>query len=61
MLEPFSSQERLCHWLELTPVPYLKVKLGNPEGIEADRQMLHTLLTTVPPGCKIYGDVNGGR
>jgi len=57
---PEAAQERLGHWLEVTPVHYLKVKLGSPEGIEADRAMLHALLQVAPEGCKVYVDANGG-
>lgn len=57
---PKAAQERLRHWLDLTPVRYLKVKLGSPEGIEADLAMLNALLQVAPEGCKVYVDANGG-
>ncbi len=57
---PEAAQERLRHWLELTSVQCLKVKLGSPEGIDADRAMLNALLQVAPEGCKVYVDANGG-
>ena len=57
---PEAARERLRHWQEMLPVRYLKVKLGSPEGIEADRAMLNALLEVAPEGCKVYVDANGG-
>lgn len=38
----------------------LKIKLGSPDGIEADKEMLQAVLSVTPPNVKIRVDANGG-
>jgi muconate cycloisomerase len=57
---PDAARQRLRHWLQFTDVRAVKVKLGNPLGIEADQQMLTTVLDETPAGAKVSIDANGG-
>lgn len=57
---PEKAQERLKRWQEVVDVRSVKVKLGSPEGIEADQAMLLALLPLVPPSTKVSVDANGG-
>lgn len=57
---PAAAQQRMLTWLELTPVKAVKVKLGSPEGLEADQAMLKAVQTVAPEGAKISIDANGG-
>ncbi len=38
----------------------LKIKLGTPEGLDADRAMFEVVRETAPPGVKLRVDANGG-
>ena len=38
----------------------IKVKLGNPAGIQADQAMFSALLPAIPPQTKVSVDANGG-
>jgi L-Ala-D/L-Glu epimerase len=63
---PEAAQQRVKDWLgQGEPVPFqgvrsLKVKLGNPAGIEADQAMLKAVQATAPDIDKISVDANGG-
>ncbi len=45
---PAGARERVRKWLEFTEVKLLKVKLGNPDGIDADREMLLAVQDEAP-------------
>ncbi|MEB3229515.1 MAG: dipeptide epimerase [Leptolyngbyaceae bacterium] len=60
---PEAAQQRLQHWLEqLGPhnVRAVKIKLGNPAGIDADKAMVLALQADIPTGAKVSIDANGG-
>lgn len=57
---PAAAQQRLHQWFQLAPFKAIKVKLGNPAGIEADQAMFTALHTDIPTGTKISVDANGG-
>lgn len=47
-------------WLEFIDVRMFKVKLGSPEGIEADQAMLMAVKEEAPPYTLLYVDADGG-
>ncbi len=54
-------REHVPEILSRTKSPYLKVKLGNPDGIEADKAMFETVMqSTKPYDVHIRVDANGG-
>ncbi|MFE4107139.1 dipeptide epimerase [Almyronema epifaneia] len=57
---PAAAVERLQSWLALFSARSVKVKLGNPAGIEADQAMMMALLDVIPPQAKVSVDANGG-
>jgi len=58
---PLEAQQRVLSWLELiSDLQVFKVKLGNPAGIAADREMLEAVLEAIPPQALVYVDANGG-
>ena len=52
-------KQRVRDWQQLMDVKILKVKLGNPQGIEADRQMLLAVKEEAP-NATLSIDANGG-
>jgi L-Ala-D/L-Glu epimerase len=56
---PPAAIQRVRDWFELTNVQVLKVKLGSPEGIAADREMLIAVREAAPQ-IPICIDANGG-
>ncbi|MEA5618516.1 dipeptide epimerase [Cronbergia sp. UHCC 0137] len=56
---PEKARARVRDWLEFMDVHLLKVKLGNPEGIEADKKMLLAVQAEAP-GSQVFVDANGG-
>jgi L-Ala-D/L-Glu epimerase len=56
---PEDAKKRVRDWLEFTDVKILKVKLGSPDGIEADRKMLIGVREEAPHP-ELYVDANGG-
>jgi L-alanine-DL-glutamate epimerase-like enolase superfamily enzyme len=56
---PEAAVARVRDWLQFIQVKVLKVKLGNPEGIEADREMLEAIRDEVPT-LELFVDANGG-
>ncbi|BAY85032.1 mandelate racemase/muconate lactonizing protein [Calothrix parasitica NIES-267] len=56
---PQDARKRVRDWLEFMDVKMLKVKLGSPEGIEADRKMLDAVREEAPTP-DLYVDANGG-
>ncbi|HHP7244194.1 MAG TPA: enolase C-terminal domain-like protein, partial [Elainellaceae cyanobacterium] len=57
---PEAAQARMSHWLQSTDVQAVKVKLGNPAGIEADQSMLKAVQAIAPTQAKFSIDANGG-
>ncbi|MEA5516388.1 dipeptide epimerase [Nodularia sp. UHCC 0506] len=56
---PARARARARDWLKFMDVRLFKVKLGNPEGIEADQQMLLAVQQEAP-GLELFVDANGG-
>lgn len=56
---PQAARERVRAWQEITPIQRVKVKLGNPEGIEADKAML-AAVREMAPQARGSVDANGG-
>lgn len=56
---PDGARARARDWLKFMDVRLFKVKLGNPEGIEADQQMLLAVQQEAP-GLELFVDANGG-
>lgn len=56
---PAAAQARARDWLQSTDVRLFKVKLGSPEGIEADRKMFLAVQETAPE-LEFFVDANGG-
>lgn len=57
---PEAALDRLKKWCAQQQVASVKVKLGNPAGIEADQAMFEALMPQVPLGAKVSIDANGG-
>lgn len=57
---PSEAAIRLQKWCDQQQVASVKVKLGSPEGIEADQAMFEAVLAAVPQGAKVSVDANGG-
>ena len=60
---PEDARKRMRHWLsQLEPpqVRAVKIKLGSPAGIEADKAMLAAVQTDAPAEAKVSIDANGG-
>ncbi|NET52551.1 MAG: dipeptide epimerase [Merismopedia sp. SIO2A8] len=60
---PGDAQKRLQHWLEQlgeSNVRAVKIKLGSPSGIDADKAMMVALQPDIPSGSKVSIDANGG-
>jgi L-alanine-DL-glutamate epimerase-like enolase superfamily enzyme len=57
---PEVAQQRARDWLELTHARALKIKLGNPAGIEADQAMFEAIRQVAPQGVALRVDANGG-
>jgi L-alanine-DL-glutamate epimerase-like enolase superfamily enzyme len=56
---PEGAKARARDWLEFTDVRIFKVKLGNPDGIAADKKMLMAVGEEAP-SVDLYVDANGG-
>ncbi|AFY47632.1 enolase superfamily enzyme related to L-alanine-DL-glutamate epimerase [Nostoc sp. PCC 7524] len=56
---PAAAQARARDWLQFTDVRLFKVKLGSPEGITADQQMLLAVQQEAP-NQEFFVDANGG-
>ena len=56
---PEGAKQRVRHWQKMMKAKVIKVKLGNPQGIEADRAMLMAV-KEVAPTAKVTVDANGG-
>ncbi|NEP81227.1 MAG: dipeptide epimerase, partial [Okeania sp. SIO3B3] len=57
---PEAAKQRVRNWLEFIDARVLKVKLGSPEGIEADQAMLMAVKEEAPADALLYVDANGG-
>lgn len=57
---PAAAQKRLLDWQEFTVVRAVKIKLGSPAGLAADREMFSAVLEAVPTAAKVSVDANGG-
>ncbi|TAG61097.1 MAG: dipeptide epimerase [Oscillatoriales cyanobacterium] len=64
---PRSARDRVRDWFgkdgtNPASIKYraVKIKLGNPAGIEADKAMLIAVLDEAPPNIQISVDANGG-
>lgn len=60
ILPPAEAVTRLHQWQAITTVKSVKVKLGSPDGIEADQAMIRALLPQIAPEVKLSVDANGG-
>jgi L-Ala-D/L-Glu epimerase len=56
---PDAAKARLLNWMETLTVRAIKIKLGSPDGIDADRAMF-AAVQSVAPAAKISIDANGG-
>ncbi len=56
---PQGARARVRDWLQFMDVKMLKVKLGSPDGIEADKKMLSAVREEAP-APDLYVDANGG-
>ncbi len=56
---PSGARARVRDWLQFMDVKMLKVKLGSPDGIEADKKMLSAVREEAP-APDLYVDANGG-
>lgn len=56
---PEVARQRVQDWLQVVKAQFFKVKLGSPEGIEADRAMLKAIREDVPD-AEMSVDANGG-
>jgi L-Ala-D/L-Glu epimerase len=56
---PEGARERIRGWLEVCDARFLKIKLGNPAGIGADRAMMLAVKAEMPQ-AKLTVDANGG-
>jgi len=57
---PQNAQKRLQVWLDQVRTGWIKVKLGNPDGIAADRALFEALQAIAPPETHFLVDANGG-
>lgn len=60
---PENAQKRMRHWLEqlgTDNVRAVKIKLGNPAGIDADKAMVLAVKAEAPNDAKLSIDANGG-
>jgi L-Ala-D/L-Glu epimerase len=56
---PEDARKRIRGWLEVFDARFLKIKLGNPLGIGADRAMMLAVKDEMPD-AKLTVDANGG-
>lgn len=57
---PEVARQRVHDWLNLTGARALKVKLGSPDGIEADKAMFAAVREEAPAEVSLRVDANGG-
>ncbi len=56
---PEGAQKRVAQWQEIFDCNFFKLKLGNPEGMAADKAMFEAVQAMVPK-AKLTVDANGG-
>ncbi|MEA5573596.1 dipeptide epimerase [Calothrix sp. UHCC 0171] len=56
---PEAAKERAKKWLEYADIKVFKVKLGSPNGIEADKKMFLAVLEAAS-AQEVFVDANGG-
>jgi len=56
---PEGAKARARDWLQFTDVRLFKIKLGNPDGIDADKKMLLAVREEAPEP-ELFVDANGG-
>jgi L-Ala-D/L-Glu epimerase len=56
---PDAARARIRGWLKVFDARFLKIKLGNPAGIGADREMMLAVKDELP-SAKLTVDANGG-
>ncbi len=56
---PAGAKSRVRDWLEFLDVRIFKIKLGSPEGIDADQKMFMAIREEAPTQ-ELYVDANGG-
>ncbi|TVQ05997.1 MAG: dipeptide epimerase [Leptolyngbya sp. DLM2.Bin27] len=57
---PEAARLRSQDWLQQTSARALKIKLGSPQGIEADQAMFQALYDQTPDRVSLSIDANGG-
>jgi muconate cycloisomerase len=57
---PEGARQRVRDWLQVGKGQFFKVKLGSPDGIEADRAMLMAVIEEAPEFAGFSVDANGG-
>ncbi|WP_017297625.1 dipeptide epimerase [Nodosilinea nodulosa] len=57
---PAAARQRSQDWLQQTNPRALKVKLGSPDGIEADQAMFQAIFDYIPASVSLSVDANGG-
>lgn len=57
---PEAAKQRMQDWMQQVDVKAVKVKLGSPEGIQADQAMLAAVQAVAPGEAKFSVDANGG-
>ena len=57
---PEAAAAHALDWIDRTGTHHLKIKLGNPQGIDADQAMYEAVLDAVPANIVFRVDANGG-
>jgi L-alanine-DL-glutamate epimerase-like enolase superfamily enzyme len=57
---PAAAQAHFHSWQQTVAAQVIKVKLGSPAGLGADRAMLEALKQIAPPDTRFLVDANGG-
>ena len=60
ILPPEEAADRARDWIARTGARALKIKLGSPAGIDADKAMFAAVQEATPPGIALRVDANGG-
>ena len=57
---PAGAQDRLRKWCELGTIRGIKIKMGSPVGVDADKAMLDAVMQIAPKEAYLGVDANGG-
>ncbi|MCU0515994.1 MAG: dipeptide epimerase [Oscillatoria sp. Prado101] len=57
---PEGALDRMRQWSQVTKLQFLKLKLGSPDGIEADKAILLAVRSEAPAITQLSVDANGG-